>query len=141
MVDDREELNRPDRFPDAERHTGDPRAFAATLDDDPGAYRLVVTHDHALDQDLVEVLLSQQAAWIGMIGSKGKVARFLVRYRAAGMDPACFGRLHAPVGLDLGAETPAEIAVSIAAELVQVRRGVQRPAVPLSSLPLKAREG
>ena len=140
VVDDRTELNNEERFPVAARHTGDPRAFAELLADDPLGYRLVVTHDHSLDQDLVETLLLRDSAWLGMIGSRGKVARFLVRFRAAGMDPHRFERLRAPVGLDLGAETPAEIAVSIAAELVQVRRASQRTAVPLSSLPLKARE-
>lgn len=140
VVDDREELNTAERFPTATRHLGDPRSFAQHLDGNEDGYRLVVTHDHALDQDLVETLLGKPAQWIGMIGSRGKVARFLVRFRAAGMDPEAFQRLRAPVGLDLGAETPAEIAVSIAAELVQVRRRAERPAVPLSSLPLKARE-
>jgi xanthine dehydrogenase accessory factor len=140
IVDDRTELNTPERFPQSTRHLGDPRAFAEALGAAPDAYRLVVTHDHALDQDLVATLLPREAAWLGMIGSRGKVARFLVRYRAMGMDPHLFSRLRAPVGLDLGAETPAEIAVSIAAELVQVRRGSDRSAVPLSSLPLKARE-
>ncbi len=140
VVDDRGELNTLERFPHATRHGGDPRAFADALPSEPEGYRLVMTHDHALDQDLVESLLGKEAAWLGMIGSRGKVARFLVRYRGMGMDPSVFPKLRAPVGLDLGAETPAEIAVSIAAELVQVRRGVDRLAVPLSSLPLKARE-
>ena len=61
-------------------------------------------------------------AWLGLIGSRAKVSRFFLRLRAAGMDEALFTRLSAPVGLDIGAETPEEIAVSICAELVRVRR-------------------
>ncbi len=76
-----------------------------------------------------------------MIGSRAKVSRFLVRYRAAGLDETLFRKLCAPVGLDIGAETPAEIAVSIAAELVRVRRRADRDPIPLSSHPLKARGG
>jgi len=141
VVDTRDHLATPARFPTATLHTDDPVAFARGLASDPSAYRLVVTHDHALDQALVEALLPKDCAWLGMIGSRGKVARFLVRYRAAGVDEALFRKLCAPVGLDLGAETPAEIAVSIAAELVRVRRGSRRTPVPLSELPLKARGG
>jgi xanthine/CO dehydrogenase XdhC/CoxF family maturation factor len=69
------------------------------------------------------------------------VARFFVRWQGAGLDPALFSRLCAPVGLDLGAETPAEIAVSIAAELVRVRRGSRQVPHPLSETPLAARGG
>jgi xanthine/CO dehydrogenase XdhC/CoxF family maturation factor len=76
-----------------------------------------------------------------MIGSRGKLARFFVRWRAAGMDERLFRRLSGPVGLDLGAETPAEIAVSIAAELVRVRRRSDRPPLPLSATPIEARGG
>jgi xanthine dehydrogenase accessory factor len=76
-----------------------------------------------------------------MIGSRGKISRFLVRYRAAGLDEALFRKLCAPVGLDIGAETPAEIAVSIAAELVRVRRHADRAPIPLSAYPLPVRGG
>ena len=141
IVDGRDELATPARFPTATLHTGDPLDHARSLASDPGAFWLVVTHDHALDQALVEALLPKDCAWLGMIGSKAKVARFLVRFRAAGIDEALFQKLSAPVGLDIGAETPAEIAVAIAAELVRIRRGANRPPVPLSEVPLKARGG
>ncbi|HHO50548.1 MAG TPA: xanthine dehydrogenase accessory protein XdhC [Deltaproteobacteria bacterium] len=141
IVDERDELALPEAFPHATLHTQDPLAYARALDDDPHAHWLVVTHDHRLDQDLVEILLPKTCAWIGMIGSRAKVARFFVRYRAAGVPEALFRKLSAPVGLDLGAETPAEIAVAIAAELVRVRRRADRPPLPLSALPLPARGG
>src|SRR5687768_12649824 len=141
VVDEREELATPERFPGCTLVVEDARAWARRLPEDADAHYLVVTHDHQLDQDLVEALLPRPCAWIGMIGSRGKVARFLVRFRAAGLDEALFSRLSAPVGLDIGAETPAEIAVSIAGELVRVRRHADRPPVPLSAIPIDARGG
>ncbi len=139
VVDDRDELATPARFPGCEIHLGDPREFARADPGGPDRWWLVVTHDHVLDLDLGALLLPKPCAWIGMIGSRAKVARFFLRWEAAGLDPALFGRLCAPVGLDIGAETPPEIAVSIAAELVRVRHRADRSPLPLSSHPLAAR--
>ena len=136
-----DDLATEERFAGARVVHADAAEYAESLDADPHAFWLVVTHDHALDQRIVESLLPRSCAWLGMIGSKAKVARFLVRFRAAGLDPALFRKLCAPVGLDIGAETPAEIAVSIAAELVRVRRGTNRVPQPLSEVPLEARGG
>jgi xanthine dehydrogenase accessory factor len=89
---------------------------------------LIVTRDHAIDQQLLERLIGNAAiGYLGMIGSRGKVGRFRKRLEAKGLldgpeGAARWARLHAPIGLDLGAETPEEIAVAIAAELVALRR-------------------
>lgn len=141
VVDDRDDLAVPERFPGCEVVRTDPLAWARHLRGGPDAWFLVVTHDHKLDQDLGEVLLPLPCAWIGMIGSRAKVARFLVRWKAAGIDEGLFRKLCAPVGLDIGAETPEEIAVSIAAEVVRVRRRAAREPMPLSDQPLVARGG
>nr|HEX4318233.1 XdhC family protein [Kofleriaceae bacterium] len=100
----------------------------------PDDYVLVVTRDHAVDQKLLEVLLARdELAYLGMIGSLGKVLRFKKRFEARGLldgelGAARWARLAAPIGLDVGAETPEEIAVAIAAQLVEVRRrGRARP--------------
>ncbi len=91
-------------------------------------YVLIVTRDHAIDQKLLEALIGNDAiGYLGMIGSRGKVGRFEKRLRAKGLldgdrGEARWARLRAPIGLDLGAETPDEIAVAIAAELVARRR-------------------
>lgn len=139
VVDERDELNNAERFPDCSRVATDPVLHAEELE---RGYALVVTHDHALDQDLVNALLPNDAlTWVGMIGSKVKVTRFLIRLRAAGMDDALLQRLCAPVGLDIGAETPTEIAVAIAGELVRVRRHADRSPAPLSSVEIPARNG
>jgi xanthine dehydrogenase accessory factor len=68
-----------------------------------------------------------------MIGSKAKVAKFLVRLEAGGTDPALFSKLNSPVGLNIGAETPEEIAVSILAEMIRVRRGSDRDPMPMNT--------
>ncbi len=87
-------------------------------------YVLIVTRDHAIDQQLLEQLVNHpQLGYLGMIGSRGKIARFQKRLEAKGLyDEASWKRLRAPIGLDLGAETPEEIAIAIAAELVARRR-------------------
>lgn len=139
VVDERDEWNTEERFPGAHLHTEDPVQFALRLNDGPAVHALIVSHDHQLDQKLVELLLPKQLDWLGMIGSRTKVARFFLRLRAAGVDPTLFKRLCAPVGLDIGAETPEEIAVAIAAELVRVRRGATGTPVPLSTIPIPAR--
>jgi xanthine dehydrogenase accessory factor len=98
-----------------------------------GDLLLIVTRDHAVDQRILEQLLAGPAGcavdeldFVGMIGSRGKVGRFKKRVEArgllAGPGAARWARLHAPVGLDLGAETPEEIAVAVVAQLVAVRR-------------------
>ncbi|MEJ7599267.1 MAG: XdhC family protein [Kofleriaceae bacterium] len=89
---------------------------------------VIVTRDHAIDQQLLEQLLARDdLGSLGMIGSRGKVGRFRKRLEAKGLldgaaAEARWARLRAPIGLDLGAETPAEIAIAIAAELVAIRR-------------------
>ncbi len=89
---------------------------------------LVITRDHAIDQDLLEALIVRDdIGYLGMIGSRGKVGRFEKRLAAKGLLEGDAGRarwakLRAPIGFDIGAETPEEIAVAIAAELVAMRR-------------------
>ncbi|HWN67212.1 MAG TPA: xanthine dehydrogenase accessory protein XdhC [Haliangium sp.] len=89
-----------------------------------GDYVLVVTRDHALDERILERVLPNAAiTYLGLIGSRGKVGR--IRKRLAARDAATderWARLHAPIGLDIGAETPAEIAVAVVAQLIHVRR-------------------
>jgi len=94
----------------------------------PHDYVLIVTRDHAVDQKLLEYLIAQdRLGYLGMIGSRGKIGRFRKRLEAKGLldgdaGAARWARLRAPIGLDLGAETPEEIAIAIAAELVARRR-------------------
>ena len=98
-----------------------------------GDVLLIVTRDHAMDQRILEQLLGEVAgvafdelSFVGMIGSRGKVGRFRKRLETRGLlagdGAARWARLHAPVGLDLGAETPEEIAVAVVAQLIALRR-------------------
>jgi xanthine dehydrogenase accessory factor len=133
VVDEREELNTSERFPESTLHTGDPRRFAWNMAVDSRTWILIVTHDHQLDQDLLELLLEKPWAWLGLIGSKAKITKFYLRLRAAGHNPERFKRVSAPVGLDIGAVTPEEIAVSILAELVHHKRAPEKIPVAMSA--------
>ncbi len=139
VYDERDEWLTPERFPGVERVLTDPRRVVPTLADRD--YVVIVTHSHQLDQDLLLATIEQPYAYLGMIGSRAKVAKFFVRLRAAGLDEALFSRVCAPVGLDIGAETPEEIAVAIAAELIRVRRRHRGPTPAMSEHPLPARGG
>jgi xanthine dehydrogenase accessory factor len=87
-------------------------------------YVIILTRDHAVDQQILEQWIGDDAVgYLGMIGSRGKVGRFRRRLEAKGVaGPERWQRVHAPVGLNIGAETPEEIAVAIVAELIQWRR-------------------
>lgn len=89
-----------------------------------GDYAVIMTRDHGIDQEVLEQLLPKESlAYLGLIGSEGKIGRFHKRLTAKGVaTEARWSRLHAPIGLDIGAETPDEIAVAVVAELVRVRR-------------------
>lgn len=123
LVDDREEWIQAPGLPDRVRRIeGDSLRLLPTLPTGPRAMHLIVTHDHSVDQALVERLMGVELKWLGMIGSRTKRQRFKLRFAAAGADLARFEAVRCPVGLDIGAETPAEIALSIVAELVALRR-------------------
>src|SRR5690606_32645452 len=83
---------------------------------------LIVTHDHGLDTEALRLALATGARYIGLVGSRRKVYRLLQRV-VAREGPQALRRLYAPVGLDIGAVTPAEIAVSTVAERVALRHG------------------
>jgi len=133
VVDERERYTEHPAFSGCVVHNVAPLQFVSTAPLSTQAFHLIATHDHALDQDLVEVLLPMQHTWLGLIGSRAKVAKFVTRLRMAGLTDAHLQRLHAPVGLDIGAQTPAEIAVAIAAEMIRTRQGVETAPWPLST--------
>ena len=122
VVDDLEELGNPQRFPQAARiiDSFDPRDWH-DVPLDERSYVVIVTRDHQVDQQLLEALLPYDVAYLGMIGSERKVHMFRQRLLNKGASSARLDRVHAPIGLDIGADTPEEIALAIAAELVQVR--------------------
>ncbi len=120
VVDDREDLNTEERFPACERILAEPsEAALATSDRD---WILVMTHDHRLDEEALDTYARAPHAYLGVIGSRRKIYRVLSRIAARRGLPS-LERVYAPVGLDIGAVSPEEIAVSIAAELVALRHG------------------
>ena len=124
VVDGRPEWADPARFPGAAVRAQDPEDAARALDLAPGDFVCVVTHDHALDQRLVQILLRRPLRFLGMIGSRTKQRKFVQRLRGHGFADEEIARLHTPLGLALGATTPEEVAVSVLAQLIAVRRGV-----------------
>lgn len=121
MVDEREDLLTLERLPDARALYDDVDDPALPFGD--GTYVLIVTHDHALDQRLVEKVLQKPHKWLGMIGSRRKATLFRERLANKDFDADAIASMRSPVGLAIDAETPEEIAVSILSELVAVRRG------------------
>ncbi len=124
VVDDREELNTEARFPECERVLAEPKEAALTPDERD--WLLVMTHDHRLDEEALDVYARQPHAYLGVIGSRRKVYRILQRIAAKHGLPS-LQNVYAPVGLDIGAVSPEEIAVSIAGELVALRHGAPAP--------------
>ncbi|HMJ09974.1 MAG TPA: XdhC family protein [Polyangiaceae bacterium] len=126
VVDEREELNTEERFPSCQREVRDPTAVLRRTQLREQDWLLIVTHDHQLDEQTLELALDQPARYIGVVGSRRKVFRLIQRITEKRGAPA-FERIYAPVGLDLGSIGPEEIAVSIVAELIALRRGKSVP--------------
>jgi xanthine dehydrogenase accessory factor len=125
VVDDRPEFANPERFPQADRVIC--RDFTEALREfpiDANIYIVTVTRGHRQDEAaLREVVRRGGAAYVGMIGSRRRVGAVLQHLIDDGLDPEAVRRVHTPIGLDIGAETPEEIAVAIMAEVIQARRG------------------
>lgn len=114
----------PARFPHAhEVVRAWPHDYLADTEVDGSTAICVLTHDPKFDIPLLRAALRTPAGYIGVMGSRGTHADRIARLRAEGIGEAELGRLRAPVGLDLGARTPQETAVSVAAELISVRHG------------------
>ena len=122
VFDDRPELVTPERFPDAEALIcGDFGAIGDYITTEPDDYVVVMTSGHTYDFTVQEQILRRPAAYVGVIGSRAKTASVNARLRAAGVDEAAIASIHTPVGVAIKAVTPAEIAVSIAGEMIYER--------------------
>jgi xanthine dehydrogenase accessory factor len=123
VVDPRTAFATLTRFPDvALSHDWPDRAVSA-LSPDAATAVVTLTHDPKLDDPALIVALRSPAFYIGALGSRKTHAGRLGRLRDAGFDDTALSRIHAPVGLPIGAVSPGEIAVSIMAEIVAIRRG------------------
>ena len=133
VVDDRRDLADPTVFGDAVSLTfGDIPETLTSMEPGENSFIVIVTRGHTLDEEALRAALESRAAYIGMIGSPSKVKHIFKNLLQKGFSREALARVHAPIGLDLGAETPDEIALSIAAEIVMLRR--QASGVSLSSV-------
>ena len=124
VIDDREEFANSERFPEADQVICDD--FIAALERFPinqSTYIVVVTRGHKQDETSVRAAIDAPAAYIGMIGSKRRAGAVLKLLRESGVSAEALARVRTPIGLDISAETPEEIAVSIIAEIVLTRHG------------------
>ena len=127
VVDDREKFANAERFPGADVIVDAIPGWLARADLQPSAHAVIVTRGHRHDLEALRALAPRDLAYLGLIGSRAKVARLFEALAAEGVAPERLARVHAPIGLDIGAVTPAEIAVAIVAELVAVRYGRLAP--------------
>jgi len=124
VVDDRPDYANPQRLPWAHQVLcGD---FVPTLSSfpiTPDTYIVLVTRGHRHDEVSLRAVITSPAAYIGMIGSRRRVTTVLQHLLAEGYPREAVERVHTPIGLDIGAETPEEIAISILAEIIMIQRG------------------
>ncbi|MGE0447623.1 MAG: XdhC family protein [Vicinamibacterales bacterium] len=124
VIDDREKFADAARFPaGVDVQVDDIPAWLAAHTLPPTAYVVIVTRGHRHDLDALRALAPRQLRYVGLIGSRAKVKRIYDALLKEGMSPDVLARVHAPIGLDIGAVTPQEIAVSILAELIAVKHG------------------
>ena len=131
VLDDREKFANAERFPGADEVIVDSIPDWLHKAEIPSSsYVVVVTRGHRHDLDALRSLAARDLRYIGLIGSKAKVKKIYDALVEEGMPLECLSRIHAPIGLDIGAVSPEEIAISILAELIAVRRGrIEEPHV------------
>ncbi|MBI4496125.1 MAG: XdhC family protein [Deltaproteobacteria bacterium] len=123
VVDDRPQFANKERFPEAEEVMAEEFPFVLEkMKVNRSTYLVIVTRGHAYDQEVLEWAVGTEAKYIGMIGSRKKIQTVYKNLKEKGIAAEKFERVHAPIGLDIGALTPEEIAVSVAAQMIQVKR-------------------
>jgi xanthine dehydrogenase accessory factor len=125
VIDDRLLYANRERFPDADEVlVGDMAQMLREMTITPSCYIVLITRGHAYDEPCLKVVLRSTAKYIGMIGSRRRIKACFQRFRDQDKFPEeLIQKVYAPIGLDIGTETPAEIALSILAEVIKVRRG------------------
>jgi xanthine dehydrogenase accessory factor len=123
VIDDRPEFASADRFPKATCIVGEIETELSRQPIDASTYIVIVTRGHRNDGQALRAVINSNAKYIGLIGSKAKVKTIFDDLVAQGVSAEKLLRVHAPIGLNIGSVSVPEIAVSIAAELVAVRRG------------------
>jgi xanthine dehydrogenase accessory factor len=123
VTDDRSSYATKERFPTAQEvHAVDFEQATQKLDPNESSHIVIVTRGHRDDMRILRWAVQTRARYVGMIGSKRKVIEIFKTLQNEGLPAHLFDRVYAPIGLDIGAITPEEIAVAITAELIAVRR-------------------
>ncbi len=121
-IDDREEYANNEILPDAKRIIVSQFADSfEKLEIDDSSFVVIMTRDHAFDEIVLESACQTKAKYIGMIGSKSKIKTIFGNLRQKGISDEKLSTIYSPIGLDIGSETPSEIAISIIAEMIQIR--------------------
>jgi len=127
VVDDRASFANRERFPGVEETIV--ASFEESLDVidvTENSFILIVTRGHGYDQVVLEKAIQSPARYVGLVGSRRKIRIILKNLLDKGIPPKTFSNLYAPIGLEIGSETPQEIAVSVVAELIALRKGVHQ---------------
>ncbi|TDI14969.1 MAG: xanthine dehydrogenase [Acidobacteria bacterium] len=127
VVDDRASFANRERFPGVEETIV--ASFEESLDSidvTENTFILIVTRGHGYDQVVLEKAIQSPARYVGLVGSRRKIRIILKNLLDKGIPPKTFSNFYAPIGLEIGSETPQEIAVSVIAELISLRKGVHQ---------------
>lgn len=124
VIDDRILFANRERFPEADEVVvGDMARTVKDLDVTPSTYVVLITRGHKYDEPCLRELLHRPAKYIGMIGSKRRIKACFERFEEEDVSEDLISRVYAPIGLDIGTETPEEIGLCILGEIIKVRRG------------------
>jgi xanthine dehydrogenase accessory factor len=124
VVEDSPDLLQKDKFPETEDLIlTDMEQFARDLPSDPGTYIVLLSRGYSRDKAILSELIQKDFKYIGMIGSLKKINTMKEDLQKEGIPEEAFSKLKAPIGLDIGAETPEEIAISVAAEIIAAKKG------------------
>lgn len=135
VIDDREEFANAQRFPMAkEIYCESFESAFEKISDTENTYYVIITRGHKDDRLCLSKILNRRFAYVGMIGSRKKVAIVMEQLEKEGYSKETLSQVYAPIGLRIGAQTPAEIAVCIAAQIIQVRSGASDGSIPAAAL-------
>ncbi|RPI29214.1 MAG: xanthine dehydrogenase [Acidobacteria bacterium] len=126
VVDDRSRFASPERFPGADVVCQPFETDLAGFNVNSDTFVLIVTRGHRHDQIALERAIQTPARYVGMVGSRRKISLTVTSLLEKGLSPDLFKKLYAPIGLDIGSETPEEIAISVAAELIALQKGTHK---------------
>ena len=130
VVDGRERFATSERFPDADEiRIGLLADIAAEMQYDASTFVILVAHDYKFEVPVLRVVLEREPAYIGLLGNLSRGSAVLRFLAEEGIGAEQLARVHVPIGLDIGARTPSEIALSVLAEALAVRNG--RPGSPM----------